>query len=653
MMRGILVRTPRNWPSIAATPERRASWALPRLEDLTRLVSEWVWESDANGVLSFVSERVTEVLGILPVQLLGKRFREIGAFRAVGGDTREPDWQGPFREFRFEFGGDNGQRKTFLISGLPSYSPDTWNLEGFFGIAEDITDRERGEAALRESEERYRDIAECTGDWFFEQDSEGDLTFVSEDFERVTGIRRELLIGGKLGDLIDWDQSGNRAPDIARAVSERGPLRDAEYALKLPDGGRMWVRASANPVFASNGTFMGCRGAISDITRQKRAERASRESDERMRGAVDSLQEGFALFDADDRLVIMNDAYRLINPAAQDILERGGCFEDLLRANVQRGAILEAFGREEEFIRERVERHRNPRGAITRHVTGGGTFLLKENRTSEGGIALSFIEITELKKVEEALREAKKTAESANQAKTEFLANMSHELRTPLNSIIGFSDILSGEMFGPLGKQAYLEYARDINNAGKHLLALINDILDVSRIETGTLTLERNHLDVGAVIVVCENMVRNEAWNAGIFFRVEMAPSLPYLVADGRSVKQMLLNLLSNAMKFTPKGGTITLDVRTTASGEMVFSVSDTGIGVSPDEIPNVLSNFGQTESVYTRRYQGAGIGLPLVKSLIELQGGTLELKSEAGVGTIAAVRFPSERVISHERPSD
>ena len=647
MIRGTAIRTPRNWPSIATTHERRASWALSRIEDLTRLVSEWVWETDANGYLTYVSERVTEVLGILPVQLRGKRFREIGAFRAVEGATREPDWRGPFRECRFEMRGDDDRKRVFLISGLPSFNQETWQLEGSFGIAEDITERERAEDALRESEERYRDIAECTGEWFFEQDSEGNLTFVSENFEQATGIPTEQITGRKLTDLIDWDQSGDGARDMAGVISQRGPLRDAEYVIQLPDGKSIWVRESANPVFAVDGTFMGYRGASSDITGRKRAERALKESEGRLRGAVDSLQEGFALFDADDRLVIMNGAYRQINPAAQSILERGGRFEDLLRANIRRGVLLEAIGREEEFIRERVELHRNPRGPITRNITNGGTFLLKENRTPEGGIDLTFIEITELKKVEEALREAKKIAESANQGKTEFLANMSHELRTPLNSIIGFSDVLADEMFGPLGKQEYLEYARDINDAGKHLLGLINDILDVSQIESRTLTLERNRLDVGRVITACGNMIRHEAEEAGIFLRVKVAPPLPILLADERRVKQMLLNLLSNAIKFTLKGGTITLEAEIIGSGEMVFRVADTGIGISPDEIPNVLSNFGQTESAYTRRYQGAGLGLPLVKSLIELHGGTLELESEVGVGTTAAVRFPRERAIS------
>ena len=391
MIRGIIKRVSRNWPGISRTPEQRASWALSRIEDLTRLISEWVWETDADGHLTFVSERVIEVLGVLPIQLLGKRFIDLGRFDGENGNNGAPNWREPFRDVRFEMHGADGRKMNFLVSGLPFYTRDTWQLEGVFGIAGDISERERGE---------------------------------------------------------------------------------------------------------------------------------------------------------------------------------------------------------------------------------------------------------------ETLRDAKELAESANQARNQFLANMSHELRTPLNTVIGFSDILTSERFGPLGRPEYAEYAGHINEAGRNLLNLIDDILDVTQIETGILELARNRLDVATVIGWCVETVGKGAKDAGIALIVEVAPALPTLLADERRVKQILLNLLSNAIKFTPEGGAVILRAEATADGGMVFRVSDTGVGMTNGDAVRALSTFGQAEGTYARRYQGAGLGLPLTKSLIELHGGTLELTSETGAGTTVLLRFPHDRIV-------
>ena len=506
---------------------------------------------------------------------------------------------------------------------------------------------------------------------------------------------------------------------------------------------------------------------------RKRMEDALTKSEERLRGAIGSLQEGFALFDADDRLVALNDEYRNVSPGSQEILERGGTFEDVIRANVSRGDITEAQGREEEFIQERIAQHRNPGHTILRRFTDGSWFMIQEARTPEGGIALSFIDITELKQAEgalrdsrqrfkdfaevasdwfwemdgelrfsyfsgqnfkltgykpddligksrreltkenlddekwqkhfadleshkpfhdftydltasegnslcisisgtpifdndgvfkgyrgtgtdittqmqaeAALREAKEEAEFANRAKTEFLANMSHELRTPLNSVIGFSDILKDLSTESFDNPKHREYVEDINESGKHLLQLINDILDVARIERGLLDLNETKLDLPLLVASCKRLVNDRAFEAGLELTADVDKSLPALLADELRTKQILLNLLSNAIKFTPKGGSVNLKVDIDSENRFLLSVIDSGIGIAPENIETVLSDFGQVDGTLTRKYDGSGLGLPLSKKLAELHGGELVIESELGAGTTVTILFPKERTI-------
>jgi signal transduction histidine kinase len=252
----------------------------------------------------------------------------------------------------------------------------------------------------------------------------------------------------------------------------------------------------------------------------------------------------------------------------------------------------------------------------------------------------------ERKRAEALLIEAKESAEGASRAKSEFLANMSHELRTPLNAIIGFSEILQMETLGPLGSPAYRGYVRDIHDSGVHLLAIINDILDLSKIEVGQLRLNEVSIEVGTVIETCTRIVRDRATTAGLALLTDIGNDLPLLHADERMTKQVLLNLLSNAIKFTPEGGRVCVTAATGAADDVFIRVEDSGIGMDAADVPRALQPFMQIDNSLQRKYSGTGLGLPLARSMMEQHGGSLEIRSAVGIGTTITVRFPPERSI-------
>ena len=249
------------------------------------------------------------------------------------------------------------------------------------------------------------------------------------------------------------------------------------------------------------------------------------------------------------------------------------------------------------------------------------------------------------------LREVTQRAIAATRAKSKQLADVSHELRTPLNAIIGFADIMQKEPYGPLGHENYREFTKDIRKSGEHLLSLINDILDLSRIESGQLELREETVDLSDVIGSVQSVVKEQARAKGVNIEAYVPIGMPFVQGDERRIKQILLNLLSNAVKFSEDGARVTIKAWCNPASGHVVQVADTGIGMAPSDIPKALTPFGQIDSHLSKDLVGTGLGLPLSKSLAEMHGGSLNIESQLGHGTTVTVRFPSHRIVAAEEP--
>jgi signal transduction histidine kinase len=250
--------------------------------------------------------------------------------------------------------------------------------------------------------------------------------------------------------------------------------------------------------------------------------------------------------------------------------------------------------------------------------------------------------ISACKSAEKAVHAAREEAENANRTKPEFLATISHELRTPLNAIIGFSEIIKDEALGPVGSTKYRDYADDINESGHHLLALINDILDLSKVESGTGELHEENIEISQTAKAITKLVVGLAQKGNVERELDAPDNITLLYADERKVKQILLNLLSNAIKFIQDDGKVALKIWSRAESGYVFQVTDTGVGIAFDDIPKALAPFQQIDSGLAHKHEGTGLGSPLTKSLVEMHGGSLDLQRKVGVGTTVTVRFPA-----------
>ena len=426
---------------------------------------------------------------------------------------------------------------------------------------------------------------------------------------------------------------GDRSTIVGlRKDGEEFPSEAAISKLTTPEG----------PVF----TVM-----LRDITSRVRAENELARARAHLEDAIETISQAVSLWSADRKLILFNRKFEEIFNFEGKKVEVGLDFDELVETALEQGIFSDDPTAAAVYARKRTVVFDLANGQpITREAKGGRYYQVLDVRTHDGGVLSVGSDVTDIVRREQFMQEATQHAELANRAKSEFLANMSHELRTPLNAILGFSEILQTEPFGNLGDQRYKEYISDIHDSGSHLLEIINDILDLSRIEAGQISLREEPVDVHEIAERVLTMLRGRADEGGVEIIDDISNDLPNLYADARIMRQILVNLISNAVKFTNADKEVVVSAEINSAGEFIVCVSDEGIGISEEDQIHVLEPFGQVDGSLTRSFEGVGLGLPLTKSFVELHGGDLHLESEVGVGTTVSLAFPPERVVEKEK---
>jgi two-component system, cell cycle sensor histidine kinase PleC len=492
--------------------------------------------------------------------------------------------------------------------------------------------------------------------------------FWSQSMFTMLGLdtRSDLLTFGEVNALVKSDDIDLFA--IAdQLISSKIDHIDQTFRMQHTDGHWIWLRVRCELSQGAADAGLHLIGIAVDITEQKSLAEKTIEADLRLRDAIETIPEAFVLWDAGDRLVLCNSHFQRLHKLPDSAVTPGTSYETVIEV----GSMPE--------VRTRLqETGAQAPGARTfeAQLDDGSWLHISERRTKDGGYVSVGTDITRIKEHEQKLvdndlrlratvidlkrsqtaleRQAieladlaekysdeKTRAEEANQTKSKFLANMSHELRTPLNAIIGFSEIMESGMFGTLGSEKYQEYCHDILTSGHYLLEVINDILDMSKIEAGRMKLDMEPLDLSKTLAESLRVVSGRADDKSLVLDADIGSTIS-VVADRRAIKQIIVNLLSNAVKFTPDGGRVVIRSRLLRDS-IVLMIADTGIGIAPHSLLRLGKPFEQVESQLTKTYHGSGLGLAIARSLTNLHGGSMRLRSKLGVGTVVSVSLPRD----------
>jgi len=536
----------------------------------------------------------------------------------------------------------NNQRQSYKLS-LMNRELARKNYE----LNSEVTERERLNQVLRKAEREYRAIIDSVSDIIFETSVTGEILFLNDTWAKVTGFDLEQVRGRKLFDMLHpQDQEDQRSSFEMLVKGKKGAYR-AFTRLRTSDGTFRSVELAMSMLRQDENRNMRVVGTFTDVEERRRAEKALSEAEKKFRTIVENAAGGIYQVTPEGQFLSANPAMARIlgyDTPEQMLREIRNAHDNLYISPRDRAGFireLETIGVVHNFETEVRTR-------------SGMRIWVNENaravKDDDGNVLFyegSMENISSRKRAENSLREAKIQSDLANRAKSEFLANMSHELRTPLNAIIGFAEIIRNEVLGPMNNRQYWEYAKDIHQSGQRLLTIINEILDVARIDAGERQLNEAMVDMNDVIKSCIEFMAPKADAGGLRINNMTGGKVPSVIGEELAIKQIFVNLLGNAIKFTPEDGRITLSHEMEHNGRLRLSVTDTGIGMDEDEIEKALSPFGQLETGHNRTASGTGLGLTLVESLTKLHGGELEIFSQKGIGTTATIIFPARRVVA------
>lgn len=611
-----------------------------RFRDFAESATDWFWETDAQLRFSYLSEKFSSATGLPQEALLGKTRKETGN-PGVDPVLWERHLEGltarrPFRDFVVPRTLGDGTTIWNSASGVPRFDSSGTFL-GYRGVVRNITQRKQVEDSLRESEERFRQIVESTKAVAWELDLETwRFTYVSPQAVALLGysITQWKEENFWVDHIVPEDREN--AVAFCNASTERGESHEFEYRMFAKDGRVVWLRDIV-AVVVEEGQSVQLRGFMVDITQQKEIEKALRASQQRFEAIFDNVPAALFLKEVEGQYKLVNQTYSAwfgVKP------------EEIIGKTVHELYPKERAERYDTSDRETVTSNKvtsnevdipGPDGKLRTFTLTKFPIMDGAHITDIGGV---MVDITKRKQAESQLQRAIVSAEEANHAKSRFLANMSHEIRTPLNAILGFADTMRGEIFGPLGSERYTDYADDIYLSGRHLLELIDDILDISRIEVGEYPIQQENVAAAEIVEECATLVESMVKASNLVLRTEIPEKTVNLFADRRALKQVVLNLMANAVKFTPDGGEIVVSVRPD-DRSCTLCVSDTGIGIADEDLANITKPFERGRVGAYEHKDGIGLGLAITKSLVEMHAGTMTIDSQPGEGTAVSVTFP------------
>lgn len=516
-------------------------------------------------------------------------------------------------------------------------------------LISEIEEKVRIETSLRDNEQRFKDFTETATDWVWETDENQNITFLSVNnatqelfsTSSVIGKSRYTLFNAKSGD--EDDQWSRHYDDIA----QRKEFQDLEFDFTDLYSGHRRIRINGRPVFNDSGKYTGYRGTGKDVTQ----ETESKLGLEKLRSAIDALPEPVAVLDSDDCFEFFNSAYSDINRETKGALKLGVKFSDFIRTIVDNGMVAEAIGNEESWIEKRLQIHGQDSTSFELKHDNGNWYLINEHALNNGGRAMLMTTITNLKKSQQGLKEAKEQAEAANDAKSDFLSSMSHELRTPLHAILGFAQLLERDGQGNLSERQG-RFVQQIVGSGNHLLGLIGDVLDLAQIESGNLSMAIESVSVKDAINDTIEAASYLAITRDVTLRTSkgFSDSTPHVVADPTRVRQVLLNLASNGIKYTKENGTVEFDAKLVEDDYLKIIVRDDGYGIPEEKKAELFSAFSRL-GMEKSDIEGTGIGLAISKAIIEEMGGTIGLESDDASGTVFWFKLPIADVLpSHDK---